>query len=83
MDAFIECFKFFGYEVCDNCELESSYKKVALYADVHGIPTHAARQLPNGKWTSKLGQSHDIEHTLDGLFSDSYGCVAKLFKKIS
>ena len=26
------------------------------------VPTHAARQLANGWWTSKLGPSFDIEH---------------------
>jgi hypothetical protein len=26
------------------------------------VYTHAARQLPSGKWTSKLGKGEDIEH---------------------
>ena len=34
--------------------------------------THIARQLPNGRWTSKFGNWEDIEHTtlaaLDGHF---------------
>lgn len=45
-------------------------------------PTHMARQLANGMWTSKLGGNEDITHfTLDALESygpirirDEYGC---------
>jgi hypothetical protein len=40
-----------------------------------GEPTHAARQLPNGKWTSKLGRWQDIEYELDGLVGKMYGTV--------
>ena len=42
------------------------YKKIVLFArqdDFKGlVPTHAARQLENGQWTSKLGQCEDIMH---------------------
>ncbi len=41
--------------------LESGVDKVAIYGDADGY-THAARQLPNGKWTSKIGELQDIEH---------------------
>lgn len=81
VDAFVKCFNDFGYEICDSAEFEDGYQKIALYANISGVPTHAARQKPNGKWTSKLGQSHDIEHTLNGLLSDTYGNVSKIFKK--
>jgi hypothetical protein len=46
-------------------------------------PTHMARQLPNGTWSSKCGPNEDITHyTLDALESygltygsnDEYGC---------
>jgi hypothetical protein len=37
------------------------------------FPRLAVRQLPNGRWTSKLGDFKDIEHdTLDG-FEEQYG----------
>jgi hypothetical protein len=44
-----------GYAPSAGDELESGLEKVALYADEHGEWTHAARQLPDGWWTSKLG----------------------------
>ena len=42
-------------------DLEPDVEKVALYA-IGVTPTHAARQLSNGWWTSKLGPAIDIEH---------------------
>src|SRR5262245_26433492 len=52
--AFVAAFASLGYVACDSEALESGFEKVALFADAAGIPTHAARQLPNGLWTSKL-----------------------------
>ena len=46
-----------------------------------GEPTHAARQLPNGKWTSKLGRWEDIEHDLEGLTGEMYGSVQQILKR--
>ena len=36
--------------------------KVALYGLGSATYTHAARQPPGGKWTSKLSRGVDIEH---------------------
>ncbi len=52
-----------GYSECANGSLENGFEKIALYADGEGQVTHAARQLPSGKWTSKLGDLEDIEHS--------------------
>ncbi len=46
-----------------------------------GELTRAARQLPNGKWTSKLGRWQDIEHELDGLVGEMYGTVKQILKR--
>ena len=50
-----------GYAVCLNGELKAGVEKIVLYVK-EDRPTHAARQLPDGWWTSKLGQEADIEH---------------------
>ena len=50
-----------GYHECDNADFEDGYEKVAIYADATG-PSHMARSLPNGKWTSKIMKMEDIEH---------------------
>ena len=82
INAFIQAYQTIGYEVCDRHNLEPGFQKIAIYADSAGKPTHAARQLPDGKWTSKLGQDEDIQHqTLEGLVGEIYGNVACIMKK--
>lgn len=80
LEVFIIMFNKFKYVVCDNAELEENFEKIAIYVK-DGVVTHAARQLSNGKWTSKLGQEHDIEHTLSGLDGPCYGKVAQIMKR--
>ncbi len=64
--AFREAFQSLGYVPSADDSLEPGFEKVALYA-LAGAPKHAARQLPNGRWTSKLGELEDVEHLLNGL----------------
>jgi hypothetical protein len=71
----------FGYAVCAGEELETGFEKVALFANEHGVPTHAARQLESGRWTSKLGELEDIEHALHDLEGAAYGSVVLLLKR--
>ena len=78
--AFIIAYGLIGYSVCDNGDLELGFEKIALYT-LNGEPSHAARQLNNGNWTSKLGIWEDIEHTLEGLTGNFYGVVAQFFKR--
>src|SRR3989442_11379407 len=59
--AFLAAFAALGYAPCPTADLEPGIEKIALYA-VEDTPTHAARQLPTGWWTSKLGPSIDIDH---------------------
>src|SRR2546430_690432 len=63
VQAFREAFATLGYADCDHEQLEPAWEKIALFA-LAGIPKHAARQLPTGRWTSKLGPLEDIEHGL-------------------
>ncbi|BAZ15895.1 hypothetical protein NIES4071_77680 [Calothrix sp. NIES-4071] len=81
ISAFVQAYQTLGYEVCDNSELEPGFKKIAIYGDSDGEATHAARQLPNGKWTSKLGRWQDIEHELEGLIGEMYGDVKQILKR--
>jgi hypothetical protein len=64
LETFIQVFAMSGFMPCEGAELEPGFEKIALYADNSGKPTHAARQLDNGRWTNKLGVLEDIEHTL-------------------
>ena len=81
MENFVNTFGAKGFQVCEHLDFEKGYEKVALYAK-DSRPTHMARMLPNGKWTSKLGDMWDIEHrTLDGLVDSDYGQVVKVLKR--
>lgn len=72
VEAFIEAYRSLGYELCASHDLEMGVEKVALYV-ANGQPSHAARQLTDGGWTSKCGRLEDIRHTLEGLVGDMYG----------
>lgn len=52
-----------------------------LFADLAGMPTHAARQLHSGAWTSKLGNAEDIEHELHALEGEIYGTVVVIMNR--
>lgn len=78
--AFERAFATQAYIPCQSGELEDGYEKIALYADAEG-PTHAAKQLPDGGWTSKCGQNVDIEHALEELEGPCYGTVVMFFRR--
>ncbi len=61
--------------------LEPEWEKVAIFAKSHD-ELHFARQLDNGKWTSKLGIQIDIEHDdLDCLTGIGYGRIELILKR--
>ena len=77
--SLFELFRRSGYAPCTDGMLQDGYEKVAIYA-IDGEPAHAARQLDNGHWTSKLGKHEDIEHAtveeLQGDRWDQYGQIS-------
>ena len=76
IQSLIEAFAGLGYELCKDASDELGIGKIALYADRQGNWTHAAVQLLDGQWSSKLGPDEDICHpTPESLESDSYGGV--------
>ncbi len=74
--AFLAAFATLGFEPGASEELEAGVEKIALFVNATGMPTHAARQLLSGRWTSKLGRGEDIEHDLQDLTGTMYGRVA-------
>ena len=58
------------------------YSLQKIMSNVNGIPTHAARQLPDGSWTSKLGQNIDVQHTIFSIQDGDYGSVAVFMRRI-
>jgi len=82
LEAYIDIYKSIGYELCNSHNLEEDYEKVAIYTDSNSNPTHAAKQLESGTWTSKLGPYKDIQHqTLEALEGTDYGHSAVILKR--
>lgn len=81
LGALEAAFASIGYVPCDSDALEQGVDKVALFIGGDGRYTHAARQLEDGRWTSKLGPNEDISHELRQVEGSAYGTVARLMKK--
>jgi hypothetical protein len=89
--AFMKAYATLRYKDCGrNGSLEKGYEKIAIYVGRDGKPTHAARQLYSGVWTSKLGPYKDIQHTSPHALeiasgspphSNEYGTVARYMKR--
>ena len=81
--TFVALFMSHGFEVTDDPTYEDDFDKLAIYVRDNKFQ-HVARQLPNGRWTSKIGGKEDIEHDLSDLESDgpySYGEVSICMKR--
>ncbi|SRR6266478_2827046 len=85
LENFIRAFELLGYRKCRwrKSKLENGIEKIAIFVDDKEVPTHAARQLDSGMWTSKCGvQLEDIEHkTFAALEGRAYGLVAVFLKR--
>jgi hypothetical protein len=72
--VFVLAYSTIGYAVCADDSVDPRYEKIALYTNAHGGVLHVARQLPDGRWTSKLGDEEDIIHAApQSLASQEYG----------
>lgn len=86
LDAVIHAFGTRGFHPCRDGAPKVGVEKVALFGKLASggriYPTHAARQLPNGRWTSKLGDDEDIEHSVDEAVSGPlYGSVVRYLER--
>jgi hypothetical protein len=79
--AFVAAYGELGFVPCDDPLLEPGYEKVAIYAVPDGTPTHLARQLASGLWSSKLGRLQDIQPRLEDLAGSAYGYCARFLKR--
>ena len=70
-----------GYTLCTGSGLETGHEKVAIYAR-DSAPTHVARQLRDGRWSSKLGRDCLVAHaTPGGVEGAVYGSVAVYLRR--
>jgi hypothetical protein len=77
----VKFFEVAGFRVSNSSAFEDGLEKIAIYAAGSGV-THAARQLLNGRWTSKLGDKLDIEHqSPETLHDGPYGNVVLIMAR--
>jgi hypothetical protein len=80
LQVFLSAFATQGFEQCNDPDIEAGFEKIALYGTNVEIK-HAARQLPSGYWTSKLGNHVDVEHELAQVEGNSYGRVVAYLRR--
>lgn len=81
IEALIMFYQRFGFDECESGNFEDGFEKIALYVASNGQPKHAARQINEKLWTSKLGGNVDIEHTLDAIEGPTYGSATVFMKR--
>jgi hypothetical protein len=82
LTSLIAAYRTIGYEVCEDGSVEDGLEKIAIYGSIDDKFTHAAIQRASGRWASKLGVLHDIEHnSLDGVLCDAYGSVKRFMSR--
>jgi len=91
VDGWVELFRSErGYERSSPSDVryEPGIEKIAIYGVIEDntwIANHVARQVGRDKWTSKLGDGHDIEHRtlecLAGYDSGEYGAIVVILRR--
>jgi hypothetical protein len=80
--SFVEAFATLGYELSRSGDHDPGFEKVAIFASGDGAPTHMARQLPDGSWSSKIGALEDIAHIdVNGVGGTDYGEVVAFLQR--
>jgi len=71
-----------NWKISKNCKPEKGVRKIALYCNAKGYPSHAAKQIEDDWWESKLGQGHRVVHPGTGsLEGEQYGKVTRCYEK--
>lgn len=69
------------YKIFSGRQPKPQYQKIGFFSTDNHHCTHITRQLPNGNWTSKLGTSYDIEHSLEAMEGGIYGNAVFFMEK--
>lgn len=81
VDALISAMATAGYAPCTDGVRMPGLEKAAVYAR-DGVPTHVARQLAGGVWSSKLGRDCTVSHaTPRGVEGPIYGSAVVFLQR--
>ena len=78
--AFTAAYEGLGYRTCRNGKRQRGWQKIAIYVSAANVPTHAAVQMSDGRWKSKLGAFIDIRHSATESLA-RYGSVAAYMRR--
>lgn len=79
--SFVAALGTVGYAPCADGGYEPGFEKAAVYAR-SGVPTHVARQLAGGRWSSKLGRDCTVGHaTPAGVEGMVYGTAVVFLRR--
>lgn len=85
VDAVDAFFRHFGFTPCADATQETGFERVALYVDPNdnSVPSHAAWQLEDGRWASKIGRAGiDCLHlTPEAIHSRGTGVVKRFYRR--
>ncbi len=73
IDELVYAYEAIGFRRCDGDHVEPGFEKVAIYMDSRGRWSHAAKLLPDGAWSSKIGNIEDIRHNSPYAFAGDFG----------
>jgi len=83
LSSYVAAYESQGFVSCEDHYLEEGYDKIVVYADSHGQGVHAAKQLDDIWWSSKMGTNIDIRHHLEALDGPFYGARTVYMKRKS
>jgi hypothetical protein len=78
VDAYVRAYEDAGYRRVQ--QASPGDERVAIFVK-DGIPQHAARELPSGRWTSKCGELEDITHEISALEGAFYGTAVIVLRR--
>lgn len=73
--AYQAAFETLGFVITGDSSFRQGFEKIAIFHK-DSVPAHVAKQTSDGLWSSKLGQSFDIAHDLEGMQGLEYGEIA-------
>lgn len=75
-------FQNFGFEAVNKTNFKNGIEKIALFSEDGIYCSHVAKQISPKLWTSKLGISYDVSHSLISMEKGIYGDVVMILQKI-
>ena len=83
LPVFQMAFESIGFQLCADDGFVQDREKIAIF-HLNNQPTHAAKLIGEGLWSSKLGKWFDISHSktcLDHNAPQSYGTIAYFMER--